>query len=149
MAFQVGPDGRVVDRYQKTHLVPFGEYIPARDLFDWLPMLDQVPRDAIPAAEPVVFDVAGGPIAPVISFEGDFGSLVRQRIHEGGRMLVVATNTSTWGDSWASAQHVAFSRLRAVENGVWVLHAAISGISAVIAPDGDVVERTPLWTRTH
>jgi apolipoprotein N-acyltransferase len=146
MAFLVSPDGEVVDRYQKTHLVPFGEYVPARDALGWIPMLDQVPRDAVPGSSPRVFRVAGGTVAPVISFEGDFGSLVRKPIAAGGRLLVVATNTSTWGESWASAQHVAFSRLRAVENGVWVAHAAISGISAVIAPDGRVVSDLPMWT---
>lgn len=149
VAFEVSTEGEIVDTYVKTHLVPFGEYVPARSLLGWIPALEQVPRDALPGDEPTIFETAGGSIAPVISFEGDFGSLVRGRIHEGGRLLVVATNTSTWGNSWASAQHVAFSRLRAVENGVWVLHAAISGISAVVAPDGTVVEQTPLWTRTH
>jgi apolipoprotein N-acyltransferase len=148
MAFHAAPDGGIVDRYQKTHLVPFGEYVPARSLFDWIPMLDQVEKDAIPGERVEVFDVAGGPVAPVISFEGDFGSLVRRRMDEGGRLLTVLTNTSTWGDSWASAQHVAFSQVRAAENGVWVVHAAISGISAFIQPDGRVVERTPLWTAT-
>lgn len=147
MALHISDEGTIVDRYQKTHLVPFGEYVPARVYLDWIPMLDQVPRDAIAANEPVVFDVAGGKVAPVISFEGDFGSLVRERIDAGGRLLVVATNTSTWGESWASAQHVAFSQLRAAENGVWVVHAAISGISAFIAPDGRLVSATNLWTR--
>ena len=145
MAFQIDPAGEIVDRYQKTHLVPFGEYVPARGLLDWIPALDQVPRDAVASDEPVVFDVAGGKVAPVISFEGDFGSLVRKPIADGGRLLVVATNTSTWEDSWASAQHVAFSRVRAVENGVWVAHAALSGISAFISPRGEVVDSTPLW----
>ena len=148
MAFLVSAEGEVVDRYQKTHLVPFGEYVPARASLDWLPMLAQVPRDAIAGDEAAVFDVAGGAVAPVISFEGDFGSLVRGRIDAGGRLLVVATNTSTWGESWASAQHVAFSKVRAAENGVWVAHAALSGISALITPDGSVVESTPLWTAT-
>ena len=139
-AFEVSaPDGKIVDRYQKTHLVPFGEYVPARWLFGWIPMLDQVPYDAVPGHEAKIFDVAGGPIAPVISFEGDFGRLVRGRIAAGGRLLVVATNTSTWGHSWASAQHVAFSQLRAAENGVWVVHAALSGISAFIDPTGRVI----------
>ena len=148
MAFLVSAEGEVIDRYQKTHLVPFGEYIPGRPLLEWIPMLDQVPRDAIPGKEPVVFDVADGEVAPVISFEGDFGSLVRGRIAHGGRLLVVATNTSTWRESWASAQHVAFSQLRAVENGVGVVHAAVSGISAFVAPNGEVLQSTPLWTRT-
>jgi apolipoprotein N-acyltransferase len=148
VALNISAAGEIVDRYQKTHLVPFGEYLPGRDLIGSLPVFDQVPRDAVPADEPTVFDVAGGRVAPVISFEGDFGSLVRERIDAGGELLVVATNTSTWGDSWASAQHVAFSQVRAAENGVWTVHAAISGISAFVAPDGTIVDSTPLWTAT-
>ncbi len=148
VALHFSAEGEIVERYQKTHLVPFGEYVPGRELIGWLPILGQVPRDAVPADEPTVFDVAGGKVAPVISFEGDFGSLVRERIDAGGRLLVVATNTSTWGESWASAQHVAFSQVRSAENGVWTIHAALSGISALVAPDGTVVDRTPLWTAT-
>lgn len=148
MALEVSPRGRVVDSYRKTHLVPFGEYVPARALLDWIPMLDQIPRDAVAGHRGVLFDVGGGKVAPVISFEGDFGSLVRRRIESGGRLLVVATNTSTWGRSWASAQHVAFSQLRAAENGVWVVHAALSGISAFVSPDGVTRAETPLQTAT-
>jgi apolipoprotein N-acyltransferase len=144
MAFLVSPDGRIVDRYQKTHLVPFGEYIPARRWLEWIPMLDQIPRDAVAGTSPGVFDVPGGTIAPVISYEGDFGTLVRRRIALGGRLLVVATNTSTWGASWASAQHLAFSRLRAVENGVPVVHAALTGISGFVTPDGRVLGTIPI-----
>jgi apolipoprotein N-acyltransferase len=145
MAYDVDPDGEIVDRYQKTHLVPFGEYVPGRRFLKWLPILDQVPQDAVAGTERTLFDVDGQKVAPVLSFEGDFGSLVRRRIGEGGRLLVVATNTSTWGHSWASAQHAAFSQVRAAENGVWVVHAALSGISEFIAPDGRVTQRSPLY----
>ena len=148
MAFHISENGDIVDRYQKTHLVPFGEFIPARDSLGWLPLLDQVPRDAVAGAEKTIFDIGGTPVAPVISFEGDFGSLARRRIDAGGRLLVVATNTSTWERSWASAQHVAMSQVRAAENGVWVVHAALSGISAFIDPYGRVVHSTPLWEAT-
>jgi apolipoprotein N-acyltransferase len=147
VALEVSPKGAIVDRYQKTHLVPFGEYVPARRWLGWIPMLDQIPIDAVPGRVPTLFRVPRGVVAPVISFEGDFGSLVRRRIALGGRLLVVATNTSTWGSSWASAQHVASSQVRAAENGVWVVHAALSGISAVIGPDGVVRRLLPLWTR--
>ncbi len=148
IAFHIAADGDIADRYQKTHLVPFGEYVPWRGTLSWISMLEQVPRDAIAGTEGKVFAVAGGKVAPVISFEGDFGSLVRERIGEaGGRLLVVATNTSTWETSWASAQHLAFSQVRAAENGVWVAHAALSGISGFVAPDGSVAQRTDLWTR--
>lgn len=145
MAYLVSEDGDIVDEYQKTHLVPFGEYVPARELLDWLPALSQVPLDAVPGREPVVFDVAGGPVAPVISFEADFGSLAAGRVDAGGRLLVVLTNTSTWRHSWASAQHVAMSQVRAVEGGVYVAHAALTGISAFVSPSGEVIERSELW----
>lgn len=148
VAWLVDRSGSIVDTYQKTHLVPFGEYVPGRRFLSWLPLLDQIPADAIAANDPKSFSVGGGQVSPVLSYEGDFGSLVRQRIGMGGRLLVVATNTSTWNNSWASAQHVAMSQVRAAENGVWVIHAALSGISAVIAPDGTVVGSTPLFTAT-
>ena len=147
VALDVSSRGAIVDVYQKTHLVPFGEYVPARKWLGWIPLLDQIPTDAIAGRAPTLFRMAGGVVAPVVSFEGDFGSLVRQRVALGGRLVVVATNTSTWGRSWASAQHVASSQVRAAENGVWVVHASLSGISAFIAPDGRVVGAIPLWTR--
>lgn len=148
MALHVGPRGEEAGSYQKRHRVPFGEYIPGRRFLDWIPMLDQVPKDALPGDAPGVFELPSGAVAVVISFEGDFGSLVREPIDAGGRLLVVATNTSTWGRSWASAQHLAFSQVRAAENGVWVVHGALSGISAFVAPDGMVVASTPLWEAT-
>lgn len=146
VAFQIEPDGTIADTYVKTHLVPFGEYVPLRSFLGWLPMLDQVPRDAVASAEGKLLNVAGAEIATVLSYEGDFGALVRRRVNDGGRLVVVATNTSTWGKSWASAQHLAFSQVRAAENGVWVAHIAISGISGLIAPDAEVEETIPLWT---
>ena len=146
VALLISPEGEIVDRYQKTHLVPFGEYVPARSLLDWIPMLDQVPRDAIAGDDPRNFTVDGTVISTVISFEGDFGPLVRDRIALGGRVLIVATNTSTWEESWASAQHVAFSQVRAAETGVPVIHGALSGISAFIEPDGEILQRSDLYT---
>jgi apolipoprotein N-acyltransferase len=114
----------------------------------WIPLLDQIPKDALAAPRGKLFSVAGEKVAPVLSFEGDFGSLVRQRIAAGGRLLVVATNTSTWRTTPASAQHLALSQVRAAENGIWVVHAALSGISAFVAPDGSVASSTPLWKAT-
>ena len=148
VAFHISAQGDIVDIYQKTHLVPFGEYVPGRDLLGWVPMLDQVPRDAVPGEEHKVFELPRASVAPVISFEGDFGSLVRKPMAAGGELLVVATNTSTWERSWASAQHVAFSQVRAAENGTYVVHAALSGISAFIDPHGQTLERTGLYETT-
>jgi apolipoprotein N-acyltransferase len=148
VALLISPSGKISDIYQKTHLVPFGEYVPGRRFLSWIPMLDQIPEDAVPAPRGKLFTIHGEKVAPVLSFEGDFGSLVRGRIASGGRLLVVATNTSTWGTTPASAQHVAMSQVRSAENGVWTVHAALSGISAFIAPDGAIAASTPLWHAT-
>ena len=152
----VSPEGEIVDVYQKTHLVPFGEYIPWRSGLDWIPMLEQVPRDAVPGDVPKNFVVPGREVSglerlehevgTVISFEGDFGHLVRERVDGGARLMTVATNTSTWERTWASAQHVAMSQVRAAETGIPIVHAALSGISAFVRPDGTVGRRTSLYT---
>ena len=151
----VDPTGEIVDVYQKTHLVPFGEYVPWRERLDWIPMLEQIPRDAVPGDTPKNFvvpgqevpglELLGEEIGTVISFEGDFGHLVRERVALGARLMTVATNTSTWKHTWASAQHVAMSQVRAAETRVPVVHAALSGISAFVGIDGTVGERTDLY----
>lgn len=155
MALLVSPTGEFLDSYQKRHLVPFGEYIPWRAGLDWIPMLEQVPRDAVAGnrAENLVVpapSVRGLPresfeVGTVISFEGDFSNLVREHVDLGAQLLVVATNTSTWKRTWASAQHVAMSQVRAAETRVPVVHAALSGISARVGFDGVVRRTTPLY----
>lgn len=143
-ALLVDETGEITDIYQKTHLVPFGEYVPARDALGWIPMLDQIPRDAVPGDDPKNFDVRARfthEIGTVISFEGDFGHLVRDRVAAGATLVVVATNTSTWERTWASAQHVAMSQVRAAETRVPIVHAALSGISAAVNFDGTIAAR--------
>ena len=144
----VDASGVVVDNYQKTHLVPFGEYVPARASLSWIPLLDQIPRDALAGNDPKNFVIAAEEpreVATVISFEGDFGHLVRDRVEAGAGVIVVATNTSTWKRSWASAQHLAMSQVRAAETRVPVVHAALSGISAFINFDGTVRAASGLY----
>lgn len=138
-------EGRVLGRYDKRHYVPFGEYVPFRDLIEWLPPLQRVPRDGIEGDGPVVMDLAGARVGSVICFEVVWPGLVRDQVEAGAEMLVVATNNSSFGESVASDQHIAFTQLRAVETGRWVVHAALSGRSALVAPDGTVSQRTGLY----
>jgi apolipoprotein N-acyltransferase len=147
-ALLVDEAGAITDTYQKTHLVPFGEYLPQRAALDWIPVFDQIPRDAIAGNEPKNLEVSAAntyEVATVISFEGDFGHLVRDRVDMGASLIVVATNTSTWERTWASAQHLAMSQVRAAETRIPVVHAALSGISAAVNFDGTIAQRTKLY----
>jgi apolipoprotein N-acyltransferase len=139
-----------VDRYVKRRLVPFGEFIPLRPLLDWFPPLEQIPRDAQPATEPQSLEILPGVTAAVvICFETIFTEVVRTNVLAGddpAQILLTLTNDASFGDSAEPAQHLAQSQLRAVETGRWVVHAALSGSSAFVSPDGDLQQATELFT---
>ena len=137
--------GEVVDRYAKNHPLPFGEFVPFRDALDWIPDIRRVRADLSPGTEPGRFSIGDVSFAAIICFENAFPDLVRDFVtgHEG--FLVVSTNNSTFGVSAAPEQHVVLSQLRAVESGRWVIHAALSGISAVISPGGELIQQTGLF----
>ncbi|MGH3443191.1 MAG: apolipoprotein N-acyltransferase [Nitriliruptorales bacterium] len=145
----VDDDLTVVDRYEKLRYVPFGEYVPWRSVLEPLfPALQQVPRDGVPGEGHTAVRGADTPVGVVICFETLFPELVRGNVLAGDAGLIVAvTNDASFGRSPESDQHVAQSRLRAVENGRWVIHSAISGGSALIDPYGRVVEETALFER--
>jgi apolipoprotein N-acyltransferase len=130
------------DRYVKRRLVPFGEYVPARDLLAWYPPLARVPSDGIAGTEPRVIEAAGARIGAGICFDVVFPRLFHEQVREGADVLVLATNNASYGRTPMSDQHIAFSQLRAVETGRWVVHAALSGRSAIVDPQGRVHQRT-------
>lgn len=138
-------DGQRVTTYDKMHLVPFGEYVPWSTLRRYIPALEQIPEDGIPGNEPVVFEVGAAKVGTVICFESTYPRHVREFVADGAELIVVTTNNASFRRSPAARQHVQMSAMRAVEEGRWVLHAAISGITVVVAPDGRIVERTRLF----
>jgi apolipoprotein N-acyltransferase len=143
---ELTPEG-IQDVYRKRRPVPFAEYIPARELFDWYPPLGVVGQ-MLAGDEPGVLDVQGVAVGGVICFENVFPGLVRDQVRDGAELLVVSTNNSSWGRSSASRQHLTYSQLRAVETGRWTLHAGLSGISAVIDPYGRISQRTEIFDET-
>ena len=139
-----GPDGRVVDRYDKVHRVPFGEYIPARSFFARLGDVSAVPRDAVAGTGPGVVDTPAGRFGVLISYEVFFQDRGRDAVRAGGRLLLVPTNASSYVDAQVPAQQLAVARLRALETGRWVVQAAPTGYSAVVDHHGHVLARSGL-----
>jgi apolipoprotein N-acyltransferase len=136
--------GSNTGRYDKRHLVPFGEYFPIpaflRPVMD---VLDTPYSDFDFGAEDQPLLAANGHrIEASICFEDVFGSEIGARARDAA-YLVNVTNDAWFADSSAPHQHLAFSRLRAMETGRWFLRSANTGISALISPDGEVVKRTP------
>ncbi len=137
------PDGQIVGEYQKQRPVPFGEYIPWRPVFDWIPELEQVPRDMIPGEGPVVFPLGEGvEMGSVISFEGGFSRYPRQHARAGANFLVVATNEGSYGTTPGSDQFIGMTRMRAAELGMPVIHAAVTGKSVFIGDGGELISAT-------
>ncbi|MGQ0849666.1 MAG: apolipoprotein N-acyltransferase [Actinomycetota bacterium] len=134
----VAPDGNIFGEYRKRHPVPFGEYIPARPLFDWIPALDQVPRDMIPGEEAVVFDLPVGRVGSVISFEAAFARYGRDEARSGAQILVVATNEGSYEFTPVSDQFLGMTRMRSAELGLDVVHSAVTGKSAFISDGGEI-----------
>jgi apolipoprotein N-acyltransferase len=139
------PAGRLQGTYSKEHLVPFGEYVPWRDALSWLPQLRQVPYDFEPGHVRTMFHVAGHPVGSVICFESAFGPLVRDFVRDGAQAILVSTNNRSYQRSGNTEQHLALGQMRAAETGRAVLQASVSGVSAVIDPDGSVHDRTNLF----
>jgi apolipoprotein N-acyltransferase len=132
------------ERYVKRHLVPFGEYVPfRRQLASVVSRFDRVPRDFVPGDVPGVLQLGPATVADAICFEVAYDEVVRDAVRGGGQLVTVQTNNATYGRTGQVEQQLAISRLRAVEHGRTVLVAATSGISAVIAPDGTVLQRAP------
>jgi apolipoprotein N-acyltransferase len=147
-AFLVGPEATVRGRYDKMHLVPFGEYIPLRRLLSFLDKLVQGIGDFRSGEAYTVMAIPQGRFAVLICFEVIFPALVRHFVYHGAQFLVNITNDAWFGDSPASYQHLAMVVFRAVENRLPIVRAANTGISAVIDPTGGLKQQTDLFVRT-
>jgi apolipoprotein N-acyltransferase len=138
--------GTVVDRYDKVHLVPFGEYVPWRSELDWISATHQIAVDRAPGESIHTVDAPGvPPFGTPICYENSFPDLPRDFVRDGATFLVVPVNNASYGFTAASDQHLQMSRMRAVETGRWVVDAAVSGVSAFIDPGGKVISRTDLF----
>ena len=139
-------DGVEVDRYDKTHLVPFGEYVPFRSRLGWIDAIDQVPVDREPGLGTQLFSSPSLPaFSTPICFENSFPAITRSIVSQGAGFVVVPVNNASYGFTAASAQHLQMSQMRAIETGRWYVNAAISGISAFVDPSGNIAASSGLF----
>ncbi len=127
-----------VARYDKRHLVPFGEFVPFRGVFGWMDKLARNAGEFRPADETVLLPWAGERIGMSICYEVVFPSEVADLVQAGATILVTITNDAWYGDTSAPWQHFRAARFRAAENRRPLLRAAITGVSAYVAADGSV-----------
>jgi apolipoprotein N-acyltransferase len=150
------PEGRFVDRYDKTHLVPFGEYVPLRGLLGRF--VEAIARgaadtDVTPGPLPRVVRVplpAGAGVVSAcvpICYELLFPDLMRRFAADGAEALFAITNDAWYGRTGAPHQFLAITALRAAESRLWTARAANTGVSALIDPRGRVQEQTRIFER--
>lgn len=136
--------GAKTQMYRKMHLVPFGEYIPARHAFPLFAAIagQLVPADILPGTEYTLFqlDHPTVKVAPLICFEDTVGDLTRRMARMGGLLLVNITNDSWFGRSPGSTEHLYNAQFRAIENRRPLLRDANTGVTCVVDAEGRVVQ---------
>jgi len=134
----IGPQGEWEGRYDKVHLVPFGEYLPFPTLFSFAGGLTQEVGEFQHGAARKPLDAAGEELGVFICYESVFPDEVRQFANNGASVFVNISNDGWYGDSGAWAQHLNQTRMRAIENNRWILSATDTGLTASIDPWGRV-----------
>jgi len=139
----VSPSGDWTARYDKVHLVPFGEYLPFPRLFAFAGGLTKEVGEFGAGTSRAPLDAGGTRLGVFICYESVFPGEVRQFADQGAQVFVNLSNDGWYGDSGAYAQHLNQTRMRAIENDRWILSATDTGVTASIDPYGRTVARLP------
>jgi apolipoprotein N-acyltransferase len=142
------PDGGYQARYDKIHLVPWGEYIPFKNLFFFASKLTAGAGDMDRGSTRTVFSFRGHTYGTFVCYESIFGDEVRQFVKNGAQVLVNISDDGWYGDTSAGWQHLNMVRMRAIENHRWILRSTNTGVTAAINPYGRVTAAAPRHQRT-
>ena len=144
----MSPAGDWVARYDKIHLVPFGEYVPFKSLLTFAQSLTKESGDFVPGNDRVVFVLDGHKLGTFICYESIFPDEVRIFAQRGAEAFINISNDGWFGETGAPYQHLNMARMRAIENRRWLLRGTNTGITGSIDPYGRVVARAPRNVRT-
>ncbi len=139
----ISPSGQWTSRYDKVHLVPFGEYLPFPSLFSFAGGLTKEVGQFEHGTSHRPLIAGGESLGLFICYESIFPDEVRQSADQGAEVFVNISNDGWYGDSGAYAQHLNQTRMRAIENNRWILSATDTGVTASIDPLGRVAARIP------
>jgi len=144
-AFLVRADGTTGGAYRKMHLVPFGEYVPARRVFFFAAPLVENVSDFSAGDTATILPVGSHGVSTAICYEVVYPELVRRFVRGGSEMLTTITNDAWFGDTSAPYQHFEQASMRAIEEGRYLVRAANTGISGAVDPYGSVLAATPIF----
>ena len=150
-AYLITPQGRIAGRYDKTHLVPFGEFVPLGPLREWLPFVRTIVAAAGDFTAGTVgqtLDMDGLPLGVQICYEIIFPYQARRIVQNGAALIINITNDAWYGKTSAPRQHFSMVVFRAVETRRAVVRSANTGISGYIAPTGRIIGATPLFVES-
>jgi apolipoprotein N-acyltransferase len=146
-AVLLDPEGHAIFDYDKIHLVPFGEYVPAWAFPNLIGKITHEAGNFVPGADYRTARTSLGGIGIFICYEAVFPDLVRRLVPEGEGVLVTISNDAWFGTSAAATQHLEMARLRAIETRRYLLRATNDGFTVIVDPYGRVVERIARGTR--
>lgn len=144
----ISPSGEVVARYDKEHLVPFGEYLPFRNiLFPILKGVGYYDSEYNSNPKPKSIKAAGAKIAAAVCFESTLPGVIRKRVTKDTDFILLVTNDSWFNDSSALYDHLNCDVFRAIENRKYFIQVGNTGISAIIDPHGRILKRSKVNQR--
>jgi len=144
-AYLISPDRETLARYDKIHLVPFGEYVPLSKILFFIEKITAGTGDFTPGRDYVVMELPQGKFGVVICYEVIFPGLVRKFVLNGAEFMATITNDAWFGKTSAPYQHFTMAVFRSVENRIYFARSANTGISGFISPKGEILQASPIF----
>jgi apolipoprotein N-acyltransferase len=142
-AVLISPEGAIAQRYDKIHLVPFGEYVPFKNLLTFAKTLTAEVGNFVPGNDRVPLELGHQRVGVFICYESVFPHEIRLFALHGSELFINISNDGWFGMTGAPEQHLNMARMRAIENNRWLLRSTNTGITASIDPLGRVIARAP------